>query len=102
MERSTPVRKPYTSTADLLTWSETPPADSPAPPSSASRSHQVYISHTPLSSPMFYTLFFLLGWWVIEKKMFFFGGGTRWNFSRRMGSARWCLGVRSPMKRSRA
>ncbi|KAJ1386833.1 hypothetical protein SESBI_40455 [Sesbania bispinosa] len=35
MERTTPVRKPHTSTADLLTWSETPPADSPAPPSSA-------------------------------------------------------------------
>ncbi|GMI90948.1 hypothetical protein like AT1G35780 [Hibiscus trionum] len=30
MERNTPVRKPHTSTADLLTWSETPPADSPA------------------------------------------------------------------------
>ncbi|TKY74365.1 Alpha-ketoglutarate-dependent dioxygenase alkB-like 2 [Spatholobus suberectus] len=40
MERSTPVRKPHASTADLLTWSETPPADSPAPPSSAVRSHQ--------------------------------------------------------------
>ncbi|KAL2339901.1 hypothetical protein Fmac_007841 [Flemingia macrophylla] len=40
MERSTPVRKPHTSTADLLTWSETPPSDSPAPPSSALRSHQ--------------------------------------------------------------
>ncbi|GAU34805.1 hypothetical protein TSUD_394310 [Trifolium subterraneum] len=40
MERNTPVRKPHTSTADLLTWSETPLADSPAPPSSATRSHQ--------------------------------------------------------------
>ncbi|CAK8566336.1 unnamed protein product [Lathyrus sativus] len=40
MERNTPVRKPHTSTADLLTWSETPIADSPAPASSASRSHQ--------------------------------------------------------------
>ncbi|XP_072992616.1 uncharacterized protein [Typha latifolia] len=31
MERSVPVRKPHTSTADLLTWSETPAADqSPA------------------------------------------------------------------------
>ncbi|MED6204097.1 hypothetical protein PIB30_005823 [Stylosanthes scabra] len=39
MERSTPVRKPHTSTADLLVWSETPPTDSPAP-SSALRSHQ--------------------------------------------------------------
>ncbi|ESW08235.1 hypothetical protein PHAVU_009G030300 [Phaseolus vulgaris] len=40
MERTTPVRKPHTSTADLLTWSETPISDSPPPPSSASRSHQ--------------------------------------------------------------
>ncbi|XP_028771812.1 uncharacterized protein LOC114729037 isoform X1 [Neltuma alba] len=39
MERTTPVRKPHTSTADLLTWSETPPPDSPAP-GSAARSHQ--------------------------------------------------------------
>ncbi|XP_059461062.1 uncharacterized protein LOC132190172 isoform X1 [Corylus avellana] len=38
MERSTPVRKPHTSTADLLTWSENPPADSPAVGSAASRS----------------------------------------------------------------
>nr|XP_023899498.1 uncharacterized protein LOC112011358 [Quercus suber]XP_023928372.1 uncharacterized protein LOC112039705 [Quercus suber]POE51919.1 hypothetical protein CFP56_69406 [Quercus suber]POE91026.1 hypothetical protein CFP56_05397 [Quercus suber] len=38
MERSTPVRKPHTSTADLLTWSENPPADSPNLASSASRS----------------------------------------------------------------
>ncbi|XP_021740190.1 uncharacterized protein LOC110706569 [Chenopodium quinoa] len=28
--RGTPVRKPHTSTADLLTWSENPPADSPS------------------------------------------------------------------------
>ncbi|GMI83177.1 hypothetical protein like AT1G35780 [Hibiscus trionum] len=28
MERNTPVRKPHTSTADLLTWSETPQPDS--------------------------------------------------------------------------
>lgn len=40
MERNTPVRKPHTSTADLLVWSETPINDSPAPPSSATRSHQ--------------------------------------------------------------
>lgn len=38
MERNTPVRKPHTSTADLLTWSENPPADSPAVASAASRS----------------------------------------------------------------
>ncbi|XP_062030041.1 uncharacterized protein LOC133745896 [Rosa rugosa] len=37
---STPVRKPHTSTSDLLTWSETPIADSPALSSSASRPHQ--------------------------------------------------------------
>ncbi|KAJ9146424.1 hypothetical protein P3X46_028693 [Hevea brasiliensis] len=43
MERSTPVRKSHTSTADLLTWSENPPADSPSvgsAPRSAARSHQ--------------------------------------------------------------
>ncbi|KAK6938164.1 protein of unknown function DUF4057 [Dillenia turbinata] len=36
MERSTPVRKPHTSTADLLTWPENP-ADSASSASSASR-----------------------------------------------------------------
>lgn len=30
MEKSTPVRKSHTSTADLLTWSENPPENSPA------------------------------------------------------------------------
>ncbi|ESQ27303.1 hypothetical protein EUTSA_v10018982mg [Eutrema salsugineum] len=41
MERNTPVRKPHTSTADLLTWSEVPPSDSPSFASrSAVRSHQ--------------------------------------------------------------
>ena len=40
MERNTPVRKPHTSTADLLTWSEVPPSESPATVSGA-RSHQV-------------------------------------------------------------
>ncbi|XP_076925119.1 uncharacterized protein LOC143587829 [Bidens hawaiensis] len=39
MASNTPVRKPHTSTADLLTWSETPPADS-TPTASATRSHQ--------------------------------------------------------------
>ncbi|KAK6940146.1 protein of unknown function DUF4057 [Dillenia turbinata] len=36
MERNTPVRKPHTSTADLLTWPENP-IDSVSPASSASR-----------------------------------------------------------------
>ncbi|XP_058222200.1 uncharacterized protein LOC131332136 [Rhododendron vialii] len=41
MERTTPVRKPHTSTADLLVWSEIPPADTPADaPRSNARSHQ--------------------------------------------------------------
>ncbi|XP_076947791.1 uncharacterized protein LOC143619846 [Bidens hawaiensis] len=39
MASNTPVRKPHTSTADLLTWSENPPADS-TPTASAARSHQ--------------------------------------------------------------
>ncbi|XAR73378.1 DNA oxidative demethylase [Bertholletia excelsa] len=37
MERATPVRKPHTSTADLLTWSEVPPA---ADSGNSSRSRQ--------------------------------------------------------------
>ncbi|XP_021900779.1 uncharacterized protein LOC110816771 [Carica papaya] len=45
MDRSTPVRKPHASTADLLTWSENPPADSPALGSAASRS--AVRSHQP-------------------------------------------------------
>ncbi|KAA3466553.1 plant/F14D7-9 protein [Gossypium australe] len=40
MERSTPVRKPHTSTADLLTWSETPPPDSSASAARPTRPHQ--------------------------------------------------------------
>lgn len=38
MDKTTPVRKPHTSTADLLTWPELPAADSSPFPSSASRS----------------------------------------------------------------
>lgn len=41
MERSVPVRKPHTSTADLLTWPEAPPADPPAADSGSRRPHQV-------------------------------------------------------------
>lgn len=80
MERTTPVRKPHTSTADLLTWSETPPSDSPAPGSAASRSaprsHQVLIlllillKSESILSPFLFLLFFLpfillsfLGYW---------------------------------------
>ncbi|XP_014519082.1 uncharacterized protein LOC106776214 [Vigna radiata var. radiata] len=40
MQRGTPVRNPHTSTSDLLTWSETPPPESPATASSAARSRQ--------------------------------------------------------------
>uniref|UniRef100_A0A1J3II18 Alpha-ketoglutarate-dependent dioxygenase alkB-like protein 2 n=1 Tax=Noccaea caerulescens TaxID=107243 RepID=A0A1J3II18_NOCCA len=42
MEKSTPVRKPHTSTADLLTWPENQPFESPAAAASrsAARSHQ--------------------------------------------------------------
>lgn len=40
MERSTPVRKPHTSTVDLLTWPENQPFESPAAARSAVRSHQ--------------------------------------------------------------
>lgn len=36
MEKSTPVRKSHTNTADLLTWSENPPENSPAIGSAAS------------------------------------------------------------------
>lgn len=41
MERNTPVRKTHTSTADLLTWSENPPENSPAsaPPARFSTRH---------------------------------------------------------------
>ncbi|ESQ38931.1 hypothetical protein EUTSA_v10001828mg [Eutrema salsugineum] len=42
MEKSTPMRKPHTSTADLLTWPENQPFESPAAAASRSvtRSHQ--------------------------------------------------------------
>ncbi|XP_008795564.2 uncharacterized protein LOC103711260 [Phoenix dactylifera] len=40
MERSVPVRKPHTSTADLLTWPEAPPEDPPAADSKSRRPHQ--------------------------------------------------------------
>ncbi|ESW35640.1 hypothetical protein PHAVU_001G252000 [Phaseolus vulgaris] len=40
MQRGTPVRNPHTSTSDLLTWSETPPPESPVTASSAARPGQ--------------------------------------------------------------
>ncbi|XP_015944012.1 uncharacterized protein LOC107469148 [Arachis duranensis] len=41
MQRNTPVRKPHSSTSDLLTWSETPPTETAAsPPASSTRSGQ--------------------------------------------------------------
>ncbi|XP_010269243.1 PREDICTED: uncharacterized protein LOC104605970 isoform X2 [Nelumbo nucifera] len=47
MERATPVRKPHTSTADLLTWSENPPADSSATNSAASGSRPTIRNNQP-------------------------------------------------------
>ncbi|KAL3527744.1 hypothetical protein ACH5RR_012400 [Cinchona calisaya] len=46
MERVTPARKPHTSTADLLTWSEVPPSDS-----SSSASANVSRSNTRPQQP---------------------------------------------------
>ncbi|OVA14186.1 protein of unknown function DUF4057 [Macleaya cordata] len=40
MERTTPVRKPHTSTADLLTWSETPVPCSATNSATSIRTHQ--------------------------------------------------------------
>ncbi|XVF17237.1 hypothetical protein REPUB_Repub10bG0102600 [Reevesia pubescens] len=48
MERSTPVRKPHTSTADLLTWTEAPPsASSNSAASSASAQRSTGRSNQP-------------------------------------------------------
>ncbi|XP_068643280.1 uncharacterized protein [Aristolochia californica] len=47
MERTTPVRKPHTSTADLLTWSENPSADSSAADSATSGSRPTIRTHQP-------------------------------------------------------
>ncbi|XAR62167.1 DNA oxidative demethylase [Bertholletia excelsa] len=47
MERSTPVRKPHTSTADLLSWPENPAADSPSSASAASGARSGARSHQP-------------------------------------------------------
>lgn len=50
MDRATPVRNPHTSTADLLTWSETPQFGNA--PRSAARSYQV-LYFPPLSIYMY-------------------------------------------------
>lgn len=47
MERSTPVRKSHTSTADLLVWTETPPADRTAPDADGPGSRPGVRSHQP-------------------------------------------------------
>ncbi|KAL8253496.1 hypothetical protein R6Q59_037189 [Mikania micrantha] len=47
MNRNTPVRKPHTSTADLLTWSENPTVDSPDTGSAASAARSSLRSHQP-------------------------------------------------------
>lgn len=47
MERSTPVRKSHTSTADLLVWTETPPAERPAPDADGQGSRPGVRSHQP-------------------------------------------------------
>eukprot|EP00262_Sarcandra_glabra_P008645 TRINITY_DN22247_c0_g1_i1.p1 TRINITY_DN22247_c0_g1~~TRINITY_DN22247_c0_g1_i1.p1 ORF type:complete len:311 (+),score=59.45 TRINITY_DN22247_c0_g1_i1:113-1045(+) len=47
MERNSPVRKPHTSTADLLTWSENPSLDSPATNHSTSGSRPTIRTHQP-------------------------------------------------------
>ncbi|XP_043694053.1 uncharacterized protein LOC122644714 isoform X2 [Telopea speciosissima] len=49
MERTTPVRKPHTSTADLLTWSENPPEGPSAIDSATSASRSGIRNHHPSS-----------------------------------------------------
>ncbi|XP_058096780.1 uncharacterized protein LOC131242265 isoform X2 [Magnolia sinica] len=47
MERNTPVRKPHTSTADLLTWSENPQLDYSSIESSTTGSRPTIRTHQP-------------------------------------------------------
>ncbi|XP_077249934.1 uncharacterized protein LOC143889563 [Tasmannia lanceolata] len=56
MERNSPVRNSHTSTADLLTWSENPPAESPAIDSVTPGSRPTIRTHQPaggISSVLF-------------------------------------------------
>ncbi|XP_072981424.1 uncharacterized protein [Typha angustifolia] len=53
MERSVPVRKPHTSTADLLTWSEAPPSDSSPAGSATSASRRTLKPAGGISPVMF-------------------------------------------------
>ncbi|KAJ4953369.1 hypothetical protein NE237_030201 [Protea cynaroides] len=50
MERTTPVRKPHTSTADLLTWSENSTVDNSAVDSATSASRPGIRNHQPSSA----------------------------------------------------
>ncbi|XP_042494868.1 uncharacterized protein LOC122074099 [Macadamia integrifolia] len=49
MEKTTPVRKPHTSTADLLTWSENPPEVTSATNSASAASRSGIRNHQPSS-----------------------------------------------------
>lgn len=95
MERSTPVRKTHSSTADLLTWSETPPPADPRPDSAARRSHMVSPSHSrdfPYRNAVR-----LLGFGCFLR----FDCWKRNSFSPRVGSALRCSGGRWLKRRSR-
>lgn len=97
MERSTPVRKPHTSTADLLVWSETPPSDSPAQASATRSSARVQVKL------IFFFIFLLFFFFFATSSAYFLRLSLTWcNYSRRMGSVRWFLGVRWRMRKLRA
>lgn len=91
MEKNTPVRKPNASTADLLTWSENAPADSPVIGSAARssvRSHQVQFFNFSLLSRQFLGKFS----WICELMIWL-------NYSRRMELVKLCLEDRLLMKK---
>lgn len=97
-ERARAGRKSHTSTADLLTWTEAPPSHS-SPPSSATRSHQVFFIFFISSSIMSELGFvWMLIVWLIDlllSMLFDF------DFSRLMEWVKCCLEVRSPRKKLR-
>lgn len=90
MERSTPVRKPHTSTADLLVWSETPPSDSPAQ-ASATRPSRTQVGAFSFFNVLIVFDFQKFVWLLPPFPDWLF---TSCNGRRLMGSARWCSGVR--------